>query len=330
MNESAKILDLLQRDGIVRSQDARLTPLGGGVSCEIYLVEHGAERFVVKRALPKLKVKAEWFADVKRNRCEWEFIRYVAGFLPAAVPALQYCSATDNYFTMEHLNGQFSNWKQMLLAGKTDAENAERAGRLIAQIHRQSTGDPNAMRSFDTTPNFFQLRIEPYLLATAAKYPTLRPLFETEATRLAQTRECLVHGDFSPKNILASADRMVLLDCEVAWYGDPAFDVAFLLSHLFLKALFHAPRESGIKSMVEKFWSAYQTQRPAAGLEPRVSRLLLMLLLARVDGKSPVEYLSSAQQNFVRAFIRCELATGHSSLAVITEGWFACLSYFKN
>src|SRR5258708_40063666 len=93
-------LDMLRRDGVVRHPDARLTPMSGGVSSEIYLLEDGADRFVVKRALEKLKVAAEWFADVNRNRHEWEFIRYVARFLPVAVPALRHCSAAHGYFAM--------------------------------------------------------------------------------------------------------------------------------------------------------------------------------------------------------------------------------------
>src|SRR6201986_2166253 len=98
MSESESFLELLRRDGLVRGADARLTPLSGGVSCEIYLVEDGAERFVVKRALAKLKVKADWFADVNRNRSEWEFIRYVGQFLPEAVPVLRHCSESGKYF----------------------------------------------------------------------------------------------------------------------------------------------------------------------------------------------------------------------------------------
>jgi len=325
MKENAEILDLLRRDGVVRDPAARLTPLAGGVSCEVWLVEDGVRRFVVKRALSKLKVKEDWFADVKRNRSEWEFIRYVARFLPRAVPALQYCSAADNYFVMEHLNGGFLNWKEMLLAGRADAGKAASAGNLLAQIHRQSTADPDAAKRFDTTPNFSQLRIEPYLLATGEKNPSLRSIFQAEAARLAGTRECLVHGDFSPKNILVSDDRMVLLDGEVAWYGDPAFDVAFFLNHLFLKALFHAPRDAGMRLMVETFWCAYQAERPAPELERRVSRLLLMLLLARVDGKSPVEYLDSARQDFVRDFVRAELPGQSSSLTSIASAWFSRL-----
>jgi aminoglycoside phosphotransferase (APT) family kinase protein len=328
MDEPGTLLKLLERDGVVRAPNARLTPLSGGVSCEIYLVEDGAERFVVKRALAKLKVKADWFADISRNRYEWEYIRYVAKFLPEAVPALKYCSATDNYFAMEHLNGSFTNWKQLLLAGKANPEDARRAGNILALIHQHSAGDPEAKRLFDTTPNFFQLRIESYLLATGAKHPDLRAHFEAEAKLLAGARECLVHGDFSPKNILISPGRMVLLDCEVAWYGEPAFDLAFLLNHFFLKALLHAPRDMGMRPMIENFWSEYQTVRPSPEMEPRVGRLLLMLMLARVDGKSPVEYLDPARQEFIREFVREQLPGENFSLNGITDLWFDRLGRF--
>jgi aminoglycoside phosphotransferase (APT) family kinase protein len=329
MNESAEFLQLLRRDGVVRHDDARLVPLAGGVSCEIYLVEDGAERFVVKRALAKLRVKADWFADVSRNRYEWEFIRYVARFLPAAVPALRECATTSgNYFAMEYLGGEFRNWKQLLLDRQASVEFAVHAGKLLAEIHRRSTGDAEAARTFDTTPNFIQLRIEPYLLATGMKHPALRALFEAEAERLGATRECLVHGDFSPKNILVSPERMVLLDCEVAWYGDPAFDLAFMLNHFFLKALLHAPRDAGMRRMIDAFWSAYQSVRPTPELDPRTSRLLLMLLLARVDGKSPVEYLDPVRQEFVRRFVQHELPLAPSSVAAVADCWFGHLTEF--
>lgn len=326
MEDNTAFLELLRRDGVVRSPNARLTPLSGGVSCEIYLVEDDAERFVVKRALAKLNVKADWYADISRNRHEWEYIRYVAKFLRGAVPSLRQCSITDNYFAMEHLNGSFLNWKQLLLSGQANVEHAVHAAIVLAEIHRHSTRDSEAMRLFDTTKNFFQLRIEPFLLATGAKYPALRPIFESEATRLAATRECLVHGDFSPKNILISPARMVILDCEVAWYGDPAFDLAFLLTHFFLKALLHAPRDAGIRPMMETFFAAYRSARPLTELESRVARLLLMLMLARVDGKSPVEYLDSARRQFIRDFVPQHLQ--NPSLGEITDAWFSRLGQF--
>jgi aminoglycoside phosphotransferase (APT) family kinase protein len=326
MEDTGELLTLLRRDGLVRGTDVRLTPLSGGVSCEIYLVEDGADRFVVKRALAKLRVQAEWFADVSRNRHEWRYIRYVSQFLPEVMPALRHWSETDNYFAMEYLDGSFQNWKQLLLAGRSSVEQAGRAGALMAQIHRRSSGDLEARRLFDTSANFFQLRLEPYLLATGAKHASVRALFEAEAARLTGAHECLVHGDFSPKNILIGANRMVLLDCEVAWYGDPAFDLAFLLNHFFLKALRHAPRDAGLRPMIEGFWRGYQAVRPSPELEPRVVRLLQMLMLARVDGKSPVEYLDASRQNMVRQFVLRQLPAGKPSLRQLTNSWFDRLS----
>jgi len=136
-----------------------------------------------------------------------------------------------------------------------------------------------------------------------------------------------VHGDFSPKNMLIHGDRLVLLDCEVAWYGDPAFDAAFLLNHLFLKSLLHAPRQIGLSASIDAFWKRYLQwcagKFDLGGLERRTCTLLLMLMLARIDGKSPVEYLSEAQRQTVRHFALSMLPLGHERLAAIASAWFS-------
>lgn len=318
MSNQAEFFALLRADGVVRQAIATLTPLTGGVSSEIYLVDDGGVQFIVKRALGKLKVKDAWFADTNRNQTERAYMEYVARFLPAAVPKVRGGNPASGYFVMEYLGAGFANWKQLLLAGHCEVDQAIQAAELISKIHRTSTGDPRAIAEFDTTPNFRQLRIEPYLLTTGQRHPEWQFLFEAEATRLATTREGLVHGDFSPKNILISGDRMVLLDCEVAWYGDPAFDCAFLLNHFFLKALYHAPQISGFDRMVSAFWQQYHSPQ----LTERVGRLLLLLMLARVDGKSPVEYLTVAQQEFIRRFVIAQLSAGRFPLDEVAKLWF--------
>ncbi len=323
-SEAAQFLDMLRRDGHVRDPQARLTPLSGGVSSELYLVEDGAEKFVVKRALAKLKVKDNWFADVSRNATEWKYLEYVGRLMPGVVPKLRFTNPDAGYFGMEFLGDDFANWKQRLLAGDCRTEHAALAGKFLGEIHRRTSFNIKLWEQFDTTPNFHQLRIEPYLLTTGNRHPELRDLFFAEAQRIESTREVLVHGDFSPKNILISGHRMVLLDCEVAWYGDPAFDVAFLLNHLFLKSLHHAPRRFGIEGMIAAFWSAYKearrgTTRP---IELRVVPLLLMLLLARVDGKSPAEYLTLRKQQFIRDFVPKHLPSPPRNLARLSDIWF--------
>lgn len=324
-------LATLRRDGVLRHPDATLTPLTDGVSSEIYRVNDGGDLFVVKRALPRLRVRDEWLADVNRNRYEQLYIQYVARFMPRAVPALRPVPAGRGYFAMELLGPEFGSWKKLLMAGHVRMEDALDAAKLLGTIHARSAGDSEAARLFDTTANFIQLRVDPYLLTAGRRHPDLQPLFHAEAERLAATRLCLVHGDFSPKNLMISPARMVLLDCEVAWYGDPAFDLAFLLTHFLLKGLYHAPRELGFASMAAAFWRRYGEVAGGAidieALQPRVARLLLMILLARIDGKSPLEYLRRpGQSQRVRAFTRPRIAAAVSSLGEIFTAWFASLN----
>lgn len=305
------ILQLLRKDGLITGE-ARVTPLTGGVSSDIALIDSASGRVVVKTALEKLRVKDDWFADTARNRVERDYFAYAAKIIPQAVPRLL-CDG-EGWFAMEYLSGM-SNWKTRLLAGEIEISAAQLAGDVLGRLHAASWLDAVARDRFATLPNFHALRIEPYLLTTASRVPVAADFLRREATRLAQTRLALVHGDYSPKNLLVSPRRLVVLDAECAWFGDPAFDVAFLLSHLFLKALLHVP----VIQFVPAFWSAY-TAACGHDLEERAMRLLLCLLLARVHGKSPVEYLNEDQQAHVTRFVLIHLPNP-PALSVLVKAW---------
>jgi len=321
------ILDQLKRDGHIRSADARVTPLTGGVSSDIYLVEDGSTKWVVKRALEKLNVQEDWFADISRNRFELEYLNYVGALLPQAVPRVMF--AGEGYFAMEYLDEGYVNWKQMMLDGQYDPDIATQAGHTLGVIHQASWGDANARERFDSTDNFHQLRSEPYLVFTGSRHPDLTAMFEAEVSRLESTRECLVHGDYSPKNMLVSESRLVVLDCEVAWYGDPAFDMAFLLTQLHLKAIHRPSASSVLGTMVGNTLASYfaardLNDRERTEMERRTGRLLLMILLARIDGKSPVEYLTDPEpKEWVRRFTKRALLDGIDNLSDISTAWYA-------
>jgi aminoglycoside phosphotransferase (APT) family kinase protein len=288
---------------------------------------------VVKRALEKLRVKDEWFADTVRNRYEQAYMRYANEIAPGSVPRILHADHERNFFAMQYLGDGWTNWKSELLAGRIEPRYARMAGATLAAIHRASWGDDGLREGFATTRNFIKLRIEPYLLTTGTRNPTLELHFKTEAQRLANASLALVHGDFSPKNIMlhAGTARMVILDCEVAWFGDPIFDVAFLLNHFLLKALHRPDEKEGYLSLGIAFVEAYRVGLGAhwsAQFEARATRLLLMLLLARVDGKSPVEYLQSqaGKQGFVREFVSRELPRPPATFAALTAMWLAALA----
>ena len=330
------IRDLLLRDGQIHDPQAEITPLTGGVSSEIYRVTDGNRVFAVKRALRKLKVADDWFVDLSRNASEVEYLRTVGRIAPESVPAVQFASAKDGYFAMEFLGEGFSNWKTLLLEGRCEPEHARMAAQLLARIHGATWGDAEVRARFETTENFYQLRLDPYLLTTGRRHPDLESWFVAEVDRIASTRRCLVHGDYSPKNMLLAKDRLVILDCEVAWYGDPVFDVAFLLNHFLLKSVHALERRQDCLQLVPAFTEIYRIElgpERAANVFAHVPRLLLMLMLARVDGKSPVEYLreNESKKNLIRNFTRKRIAAPPADLATLTLEWSKTLDeYAKN
>lgn len=322
--EEKELIDYLVDKNVLSSSSVSITPLTGGVSCQILLIEDSKKRLVLKRALKKLKVKEDWFADVKRNIVEQKYLKYVNTFLPKAVPKLLYCNEEHSFFCMEMLENGLQNWKELLLKKQFNQVFAKSAGEILAEIHSKSFGDKELLKDFDTLDNFHELRIAPYLLTTATKNKLIAPYFEAEAERLAKVKQCLVHGDFSPKNILVSEERLVILDCEVAWYGDPVFDIAFLLNHFVLKALHLFQYSEKIMESASATWNSYYSKMKeivSNDFEENVIHLLSMLMLARVDGKSPVEYLNNNEQNLTRDFVYTELPNSSKNFEAFKKNW---------
>lgn len=320
--------DFLDRTGLVKSTIARrYTPLTGGVSSDIWRVEVSDGRTLcVKRALAKLKVAADWQAPVSRNAYEWAWIQFAGGVLPQAVPEPLAHDASIGMFAMGYLDPlSHPVWKQQLLAGIVDGRLAGEVGRTVGQLHQASAHRCDLAQRFDTGTNFHALRLEPYLVATAQRHPDLAPHLHALVHQTAQHRTALVHGDVSPKNILLGPHGPVLLDAECAWYGDPAFDVAFCLNHLLLKSLVVPHRRAELRAAFEAWVSGYFEAvdfEPRAQLELRCAQLLPALMLARVDGKSPVEYITADEEREqVRAFAIPRVIRSPDTLRALLLAW---------
>jgi hypothetical protein len=116
----------------------------------------------------------------------------------------------------------------------------------------------------------------------------------------------------------------VLLDAECAWYGDPAFDLAFCLNHLLLKCLWTPAASADFLLCFDALREAYLegiAWEPTGALEARAAALLPALFLARVDGKSPVEYLTAADQDRVRRIARPLIQAAPERLETIRRTW---------
>lgn len=201
--------------------------------------------------------------------------------------------------------GTWRLWKTQLLAGQVDAAVARAAGTHLGRLTRATRHRPDLARRFDTLNLFFALRFDPYLLECSRRHPDLGNPLNALVETTAQTREALVYGDVSPKNTLVSTvTDCLILDAECAWYGDPAFDLAFAVNHLCLTAVqvqgAAGPLDPAIHALLCAR-AADDAPRCGAAVERRAAQLLPGLMLACLDGKSPVEYLTDEAE---RAHIR--------------------------
>ncbi len=239
---------------------------------------------------------------VHRNRAEYAWLEFAASVDPSSVPRLYGQSGTG--FVMEHIaSPDVFLWKDKLLYGTPDIRDAVSVADILARIHAASVKSIHCQNSFRNHDDFLAIRIEPYLIFAASRHPDLARQLNAIGEGLYRSRQALVHGDVSPKNILFRDNCPVLLDAECATMGDPAFDVAFCLNHLALKS-FHRPNQRDVlMDAATGFWLTYAAGidwEPCDALEGRAAALLPVLMLARIDGKSPVEYLSRENQDRIR------------------------------
>ena len=284
-----------------------IEPLAGGVSSDIVRVRLGSGRqFCAKRALPRLKVASDWQAPLERNHYEVAWLKRAGAIVPGLAPKVFAEDREHGIALLEYLPAdEFVLWKTELLAGRADPGVAAAVADALGRIHAATLFDAAVAQEFPTDHLIDALRLDPYLRFTAGRHPALAEPILGVLADTASTKMALVHGDVSPKNILVARrdGHPVLLDAECAWYGDPAFDGAFCLNHLLLKAVHMPALAATLLRQAAQFAATWIGHFPAdlqAGLEARTAALLPCLMLARVDGKSPVEYLDEQNRQRVR------------------------------
>ena len=320
MNDA--VLDFLQHAGLVRGASPHLEALSGGVSSDIWRVDLPEGPICVKRALPRLRVEQLWEAPIERNHYERLWMQTANAAAPGSAPRVIAWDDERGLFAMEYLD--FPVWKSVLRAGRADRAFAAQVGATLGAIHAATATREEVRNDFQTDAIFHAIRLEPYLVATAARQPSVKTTLISLEQRTGRTKRCLVHGDVSPKNILVTPRGPVFLDAECAWYGDPAFDVAFCLNHMFLKCIWMPQATRGFLECFDALAAAYLARvdwEPRPAVEERAATLLPGLLLGRIDGKSPVEYLDDAQRHKVRKIALSLLASPVQSLEKLRRQW---------
>lgn len=298
--DAATVIEYLDGRELIDAGSATAEALGGGVSNVVLAVTDRHRRLVVKQALPRLRVADEWTAPAERALTEADALELAATLTPSAVPAVVDRDDDRNVLVLTHAPDGWRDWKRLLLSGVVDDQVAWRLGEVLATWH-SSTVDvarlPSRVRQ--ASGAFEQLRIDPFYRTVANRAPEVADVVLAMADTMRTRRTCLVHGDFSPKNVLVNSDGRTLwvIDFEVTHVGDPAFDLAFLLCHLLLKSI-HRPQDAAAYDRCAVAFAESYEQHLGSGPMPDWPYILRhtgCLLMARVRGKSPAEYLDAGQ-----------------------------------
>jgi hypothetical protein len=287
---------LREHGRVAADEEPRIVPLSGGVPNRTVLVERAnGEQWVVKQALEKLRVAADWYCSPQRIEREALGLRWLAELAPpGSITSYLFDDRDRNLVAMAAVPQPHENWKTLLLAGDVRGDHVEQFALLLRNIHGNArVRREEVAAAFDDRTYFEALRLEPYYLYTAERVPAVRAFLASLVDETRTRRETLVHGDFSPKNVLVRDGRLVLVDHEVVHFGDPAFDLGFSLAHLLSKAHHLAEHRGAFAAAALLYWQTYDDD---AQLDERVVRHTLACLLARVAGRSPLEYLDDAER----------------------------------
>jgi len=290
------VLGYLRTQCWIGPEPACVEALGGGVSNAVLRVSAAGRTLVLKQSRPQLRTRDPWYSDLDRVFREQEIMELLHPLLPPrTVPEVLYADRTNYVFAMSHAPAGARPWKDDLLAGLTDTRIAEQAGLVLGQMHQATAGSEAAARFAD--PNVFvQLRVNPFYRRVQERRPEVAAAIGQLVEQMLARKEALCHGDYTPKNMLVHQAGFTLVDYETAYFGDPTMDVGLFLCHLLLKAFRNTARHRDYFALTQAFWKAYEREvhfRPIAELMARGIGHCAACLLARIDGTSPVDYLSA-------------------------------------
>jgi tRNA A-37 threonylcarbamoyl transferase component Bud32 len=324
-----ELLDYLHSNGWIEpGETPAIAVLQGGVSNKTVLVERvDGDAWVLKQALAKLRVQVDWFSPVERVHREALGLRWLERIAPPGTTTpLIFENFQHHLIAMAAVPQPHENWKQMLLRGEVVPDQVDQFATLLGTIHREGALRRDELEPVFGDRGFFEsLRLEPYFGFTASEVPEARQFLLDLIDETRAHVETLVHGDYSPKNILVHNGRLVLLDHEVIHFGDPTFDLGFSLTHFLSKAHRLPDFREAFAEATLRYWERYRaivaSEPWADDLEGRAVRKTLGVLLARVRGRSPLEYLDQTERDRQAAVVIALMADPPATVPALTDAF---------
>ncbi len=308
LNEVSVLPYLIKHGVLTAGEKVIIETLTGGVSNTVLAITTKSRNFVLKQALPELKVAEKWEADQRRAIVEADALQLFHKLSPRQVPNLVFIDPIEFVLIMERVPLNSTVWKSDLLDGVFDLNVAKVLGETLATWHLFGESNPETISQFKEDTLFEQLRVDPFYRFVSKRNPDLQKVIDSLINELESEHTTIVHGDFSPKNIMVSPTGQVyILDFEVMHIGNPVFDLAFLVAHLLCKFFRAADEQTAIKfsQLANVFLDAYEKMH---AISPSLALHTAQISLARVEGKSPVNYLNPGQQEKLQKYTKKVLA----------------------
>jgi hypothetical protein len=327
------LLAYLRETGRIEpDEEPAIRVLAGGVSNRTVLVERPTgEAWVVKQALAKLRVQVDWFSPPERIHREALGLRWLERIAPPeTITPFVFEDHDAHLMAMRAVPRPHENWKTLLLAGRLDLDHVAQFAQLLGTIHRRGYERRAEIEPEFADRSFFEsLRLEPYYGYTATQVGAASSFLNDLIAATLARRDTIVHGDYSPKNVLVHDGRLVLLDHEVIHFGDPGFDLGFSLTHLLSKAHHLPAKRPAFSAAAVVYWTRYRETLGdvpfGADLEPRAVRHTLGCLLARVRGRSPLEYMDEVERSRQADAVVRLMADSPAAVAELTDRFVALL-----
>ena len=338
IEQPGALVEYLRAAGHIQAGDSpQVEVLAGGVSNRTVLVRLADGReWVVKQALEQLRTQAEWHSDPARIHREVAGLRWLGSLgEPVLVPELVFEDHEHHLLGMTAVPSPHQNLKTVLLNEGPQEEHIGALAGVLSTIHVCGAQQHrHTAVEFEDRSFFESLRLEPYYAYTATRVPDSARFLDELSADCRACRQTVVHGDFSPKNVLVHGHRLYLLDHEVIHFGDPAFDVGFMLAHLLSKANSLRRHRAAFAASAAAFFEGYHQglgrMPDVRSLEERAARHTLGCLLARVAGRSPVEYLDQGQRQTQQETVLGLMGRPPLRLSLLIQEFTAGLDYAEN
>jgi 5-methylthioribose kinase len=253
------------------------------------------ETLYVRQSRYYVKAHEDLQRDPGRVDTEAKALAFIDRIVPGVVPKVIRIDRTNSVLILSDIKLGGQLLADELAAGRVHPEAGPQFGSTIGEIQKatfglslgQILGDASIVESSNKN-SYLGARTE----APLRLYPEQTQQLLEDSAKAAR---CFVMGDLSPKNIFVEEQSVRFLDLERTSTGDPAYDPAYVITHLLIDAnrSLHSSSLEFINGFMQAYLEAVSSSLNSQELDElqnRIIRFVGFSILHRTQGIYFVSY----------------------------------------